>query len=266
MFDTSYWEFTFMNVHGTDLRNLPITQHILVAVEREPLTIVSTATRGTCLCMVNSAQFYPVLIRDHYETETRPSTNLPIVIGHRWSKSSSKWTCKEFMTATYSGEIVMLPLLCTTSCLSAAACYWDDIHDFRVRICPPRKHVVNNRCLCGIVYRAPPWSREWLFTRSLMTHASVPLEQRQKLGLTDNLVRISVGLEDIYTLLQDLDQALDKIWSRIDFGWSLHWGSLTRLIVVGWFHVQTGVVDLDFAMILCGYFMDICLFGVSRCR
>jgi cystathionine beta-lyase/cystathionine gamma-synthase len=44
-----------------------------------------------------------------------------------------------------------------------------------------------------------------------MTHASVPAEQRQRLGITDGLVRISVGVEDIEDLLADLDQALAKI-------------------------------------------------------
>jgi len=41
-----------------------------------------------------------------------------------------------------------------------------------------------------------------------MTHASVPIEKREKLGITDGLVRISVGIEDIEDILEDLDQAL----------------------------------------------------------
>jgi cystathionine beta-lyase/cystathionine gamma-synthase len=44
-----------------------------------------------------------------------------------------------------------------------------------------------------------------------MTHASVPAEQRQRLGITDGLVRISVGVEDVEDLIADLDQALAKI-------------------------------------------------------
>src|SRR5579863_1468355 len=44
-----------------------------------------------------------------------------------------------------------------------------------------------------------------------MTHASVPPEQRQRLGITDGLVRISVGVEEIEDLIADLDQALAKI-------------------------------------------------------
>jgi cystathionine beta-lyase/cystathionine gamma-synthase len=41
-----------------------------------------------------------------------------------------------------------------------------------------------------------------------MTHASVPLELRKKMGLTDSLVRLSVGIEDADDLIEDLDQAL----------------------------------------------------------
>jgi cystathionine beta-lyase/cystathionine gamma-synthase len=41
-----------------------------------------------------------------------------------------------------------------------------------------------------------------------MTHASVPQEKRNKLGITDGLVRISVGIEDIEDIIEDLDQAL----------------------------------------------------------
>lgn len=41
-----------------------------------------------------------------------------------------------------------------------------------------------------------------------MTHASIPPAQRQKIGVTDGLVRISVGLEDVDDLIDDLSQAL----------------------------------------------------------
>lgn len=43
-----------------------------------------------------------------------------------------------------------------------------------------------------------------------MTHASVPAEQRQQLGISDTLIRLSVGVEDTLDLLLDLQQALDK--------------------------------------------------------
>src|SRR5881396_990229 len=41
-----------------------------------------------------------------------------------------------------------------------------------------------------------------------MTHASVPPEMRRAMGLTDGLVRLSVGVEDVEDLIADLDQAL----------------------------------------------------------
>lgn len=41
-----------------------------------------------------------------------------------------------------------------------------------------------------------------------MTHASVPLETRERLGITDGLVRVSVGIEDVEDIIEDLDQAL----------------------------------------------------------
>ncbi|MFB3920288.1 MAG: cystathionine gamma-synthase [Terriglobia bacterium] len=44
-----------------------------------------------------------------------------------------------------------------------------------------------------------------------MTHASVPPEDRQRIGITDGLVRISVGVEDVEDILADLEQALAKI-------------------------------------------------------
>lgn len=43
---------------------------------------------------------------------------------------------------------------------------------------------------------------------AIMTHASVPLEKRQRLGITDSLVRLSVGVEDLDDLVQDVEQAL----------------------------------------------------------
>lgn len=42
-----------------------------------------------------------------------------------------------------------------------------------------------------------------------MMHASVPEEQRRVLKITDNLIRFSVGLEDVEDLIDDLKQALD---------------------------------------------------------
>ena len=44
-----------------------------------------------------------------------------------------------------------------------------------------------------------------------MTHASVAPEVRERLGITDGLVRISVGIEDTDDIIGDLDQALSKV-------------------------------------------------------
>lgn len=46
---------------------------------------------------------------------------------------------------------------------------------------------------------------------AIMTHTSVPFEARQKLGILDNLVRISVGIEDVEDLQHDLESALATI-------------------------------------------------------
>jgi cystathionine beta-lyase/cystathionine gamma-synthase len=44
-----------------------------------------------------------------------------------------------------------------------------------------------------------------------MTHAAVGVEGRRKIGITDGMVRISVGIEDVEDILDDLDQALSAI-------------------------------------------------------
>jgi cystathionine beta-lyase/cystathionine gamma-synthase len=44
-----------------------------------------------------------------------------------------------------------------------------------------------------------------------MTHASVPPDKRAELGITDGLVRISAGIEDLDDLLADVEQALSVV-------------------------------------------------------
>ena len=41
-----------------------------------------------------------------------------------------------------------------------------------------------------------------------MTHASIPYEVRQKVGITDGLIRLSIGIENIDDILSDLEQAI----------------------------------------------------------
>ncbi|MBU3190434.1 PLP-dependent aspartate aminotransferase family protein [Clostridium bowmanii] len=42
-----------------------------------------------------------------------------------------------------------------------------------------------------------------------MTHAAIPSEMRQKIGITDNLIRLSVGIENAYDIMEDLTKALE---------------------------------------------------------
>jgi cystathionine gamma-lyase/homocysteine desulfhydrase len=44
-----------------------------------------------------------------------------------------------------------------------------------------------------------------------MTHAGIPPEERARIGITDGLIRLSVGLEDVEDLIEDLAQALDQV-------------------------------------------------------
>jgi len=47
-----------------------------------------------------------------------------------------------------------------------------------------------------------------------MTHKSIPAEKRHAAGVTDSLIRLSVGLEDAQDLVQDIEQALNKVYSK----------------------------------------------------
>ncbi len=51
-----------------------------------------------------------------------------------------------------------------------------------------------------------------------MTHGSIPKEEREKRGVTDGLLRLSVGIEDIDDLLADLSQAIDAVKARPNTG------------------------------------------------
>mmetsp|Transcript_4977 Transcript_4977/g.4221 ORF Transcript_4977/g.4221 Transcript_4977/m.4221 type:complete len:134 (+) Transcript_4977:751-1152(+) len=46
---------------------------------------------------------------------------------------------------------------------------------------------------------------------ALMTHRVVPKEHREAIGIVDNLIRITIGLEDKEDLIADIQQALDQI-------------------------------------------------------
>ena len=46
---------------------------------------------------------------------------------------------------------------------------------------------------------------------AIMTHASIPKEMREKLGIDDGLVRLSVGIESIDDLILDVEKALENV-------------------------------------------------------
>lgn len=52
---------------------------------------------------------------------------------------------------------------------------------------------------------------------ALMTHMSVPAEQRKVLGIDDNFIRLSTGIENIDDLMEDMKQALEKAWNNINY-------------------------------------------------
>ncbi|MBS1269993.1 MAG: Cystathionine gamma-synthase [Gammaproteobacteria bacterium] len=71
------------------------------------------------------------------------------------------------------------------------------------------KALMNNVRMCGLAESLG--SVETMITHpATMTHADVPAEERSARGLTDGLVRLSVGIEDVEDIIADLDQALEK--------------------------------------------------------
>jgi cystathionine gamma-lyase len=74
---------------------------------------------------------------------------------------------------------------------------------------PAGTALMNNVKLCSLAESLG--GVETMITHpATMTHVDVPAEQRHARGLTDGLVRLSVGVEDIDDVLADLEQALDK--------------------------------------------------------
>lgn len=74
---------------------------------------------------------------------------------------------------------------------------------------PAGKAVMNNVKLCGLAESLG--AVETMITHpATMTHVDVPAEEREARGLTDGLVRLSVGIEDVEDIVADLEQALDK--------------------------------------------------------
>jgi len=71
------------------------------------------------------------------------------------------------------------------------------------------KRLMNNVQLCGLAESLG--SVETMITHpASMTHVDVPAEDRRKRGLTDGLVRLSVGIEDVDDIIADLESALEN--------------------------------------------------------
>jgi cystathionine beta-lyase len=52
-----------------------------------------------------------------------------------------------------------------------------------------------------------------------MTHKSIPDNKRRAAGVSDSLIRLSVGLEDVEDLIEDLSQSLAKHQKNTTFGY-----------------------------------------------
>ncbi|MBX3379278.1 MAG: PLP-dependent transferase [Phycisphaeraceae bacterium] len=73
--------------------------------------------------------------------------------------------------------------------------------------------VMNNVQLCTLAENLG--ATETLITHPVsMTHGDVPREQRERTGITDGLIRLSVGLEDAADIIADLEQALDQVVTK----------------------------------------------------
>jgi len=69
-------------------------------------------------------------------------------------------------------------------------------------------HLMNSVHLCALAENLG--AAETIITHPVsMTHGAVPPEQRTAAGITDGLVRLSVGLENPDDIIADLEQALD---------------------------------------------------------
>lgn len=68
---------------------------------------------------------------------------------------------------------------------------------------------MNQKPFFEVTFHPPPFPMvHSFFSRVSMTHVSVPENEKKELGISDTLIRLSVGLEDEENIIADLDQAL----------------------------------------------------------
>ncbi|HEV2287675.1 MAG TPA: PLP-dependent aspartate aminotransferase family protein [Candidatus Acidoferrales bacterium] len=72
------------------------------------------------------------------------------------------------------------------------------------------RSVLNNVKLCSLA-ESLGGVETLISLPALMTHASMPKDVREQIGITDGLIRLSVGIEDVEDIIADLDHALAKI-------------------------------------------------------
>jgi cystathionine gamma-lyase len=72
----------------------------------------------------------------------------------------------------------------------------------------PRARQVLERCQLFTLAESLGGVESLIEHPGLMTHASIPAEQRRRIGIDDGLIRLSVGVEDVGDLIADLDQAM----------------------------------------------------------
>jgi cystathionine beta-lyase/cystathionine gamma-synthase len=80
---------------------------------------------------------------------------------------------------------------------------------FDVGALPRARSILNSVRLCALAESLG--SVETLITHpATMTHAAIPAEERLNIGITDGLIRVSVGIEDVEDIVSDLDAAFRK--------------------------------------------------------
>ena len=57
-------------------------------------------------------------------------------------------------------------------------------------------------------------NRSLIVNPSEVTHREIPEEERKKQNISDTLIRLSIGLEDVNDLIQDLSQAINKAFEE----------------------------------------------------
>ena len=149
-----------------------------------------------------------VEIKSHDATGVRfQGSEVEVSYRHEWHNASRQNNQQVHSLRTYlaNRRIQTFPFFCE--------CVW--LTGLVPADLPPRPHALMPRQvtlarLCAAAL-ATTKTTPLAGHPAIMTHASVPVEQRKKLGILDTLVRLSVGIEDVGDLETDLKNALEKV-------------------------------------------------------